>query len=103
MEMPKSEDEYFRCFPWAQHDIKTRRNYTKMVFEFFAKFFPGITIFKNGRVLVEELNTIYDGILLKDYGKERKYWNKMEVRKLAVICFSKFRIFQNLRNLRRIF
>ena len=73
------EKDFFLCFPWAQHDIETRRLYTKKIFTFYQKVFPGITIYKRGMVFVEDLALIKNGLALAHYGPERKYWMKLQV------------------------
>ena len=50
-----------------------------MIFTFYDKFFPGITIHKKGFVSVDELDTIYQGALLVNYDRKRKYWSRLEV------------------------
>ena len=42
--------EYFLCFPYAQHDEDQRKAFTETVFNFYDKFFPGITIHRKGKV-----------------------------------------------------
>lgn len=74
------EKDFFLCFPWSQHDIETRGLYTKKIFNFYDKIFPGITVYKRGMVYVEDLALIRKGVALSHYGQERKYWMRLQVR-----------------------
>ena len=42
--------EYLLCFPYAQHGETERKLYTETIFNFYDKFFPGITIHRKGKV-----------------------------------------------------
>ena len=57
------EQEYFRCISYAQHGIKTRGKYTKMIFDFYNTFFPEINVHQKGMVRVDDLVLIQSGIL----------------------------------------
>ena len=74
------ETDYFLCLPYAQHDVRTRGRYTKMVFNFYHTIFPGITIHRKGLVDINQLDTMYKGVLLINYDRKRKFWSPMEVR-----------------------
>ena len=76
------EENYFLCWPYAQHDTFIRKGYTKMIFDFFDAFFPGITVHQKGLVKINELHKIMDGKLLENYELRDDTLEKIKVRRL---------------------
>ena len=74
------EENYFLCWPYAQHDVFIRKRYTKMIFDFYDSFFPGITVHRKGLVKINELNKIMDGKLLSNYELRKETLEKIKVR-----------------------
>jgi len=58
-------------------DVQFRQNYTKMILNFYDKFFPGITIHEEGYINVDEIKSVYDDIILSNSGNSEK-WDKLE-------------------------
>ena len=46
---------YFTCISYAYLTEEERRNYSKQVFNFYAKFLPGVKIYSEGFVPVHQM------------------------------------------------
>jgi len=51
-----------------------------MVFNFYNNFFPGITVYREGFVKVDELKSIFDNIMMSNANKSDEGWEILEVR-----------------------
>ena len=66
-------------FSVTELDANTRNNFTKMTLDFYNTFFPGITVHPDGFVKVDELKTMYDGIVTSNADKTDENWAILEV------------------------
>lgn len=72
------EADYFICISYANHGVEFYKKYTEMIFNFYDHFFPGITVYQEGRIKVEELKSIYDNIILSSSDKTDEAWEILE-------------------------
>ena len=51
-----------------------------MIFNFYNNFFPGITVYHEGFIKVDELKSIYDNMTMSNANKLDEGWEILEVR-----------------------